>query len=170
MALPVLIAAAAVGAAYMYREYYRNPAEPVIGANAEVVPLPRCCLEALNATADNGTLVAALGAFVATHDMVSKMDIAKPQDLQTTGKFVHDVGGFLVIDWDEEARKHTEFMQGVIVLTNLAAFNRIEEHFNVHKHDHQRPHVREFWTKLHTRKRARLTPKQRRENELLHTP
>lgn len=170
MALPLMIAAAAVGAAYLYKEYYRTPAEPVLGKNSEVVPLPRCCIEALNASVDNGTLVAALGAFVATHDMVSKIDITKPEDLQTSGKFIHDVGGFLVIDWDEEARKHTEFMHGVIVLTNLAAFNRIEEHYNVHKNDRQRPHVREFWTKLLARKRARLTPKYRRLNELLHTP
>lgn len=114
-----------------------------------------------------GTLAAAIGAFVSTASLVGSAQPQKPsaRHLHHTAKAIVDGWGLVTMDWEKEAELHADFARGIMVLSNVAMFNVVEQHYKLHARDNASD-AQKFWTRLYERKRSRLHPSLRRANEI----
>ena len=116
---------------------------------------------ALRQSSNNGTVAAAIGAFVSTASVVGSAQPEKPslKSVETTAKSGYDIGGTVLMNWDEEATLHSDFMNGIIAIVHISMIDLVHEHYL--KHAREDSQANKFWTKLYERKQARLPQHQR---------
>lgn len=163
MSVPLVVAAAFAAGCGLYYKYQNDKElEAKTRAPGDAYRLPRCCIDALRS--DNGRLAAAIGAFVSTAAIVGTSQPEKPslKSVEHTAKSGHDVAGVVLMNWNEEAALHADFMNGIIAIVNMTMFDVVHEHFL--KHAQEDSQAKRFWAKLYERKKNRL-PSSRRALE-----
>lgn len=165
MALPFIIAGVAIAAIGIYKKQ-RNLAEVEtrMTAPGDAYRLPACCIDALKTGSNRGTLLACIGAYVASTNLLHQSQPQKPVHksgglpfvrMGKPAKSIHDSVQLVMIDWNKEADLHSEFMRGIITLGAISMFDVVERHYLFHIREDD-SNAKKFWTRLYERKRDRL--------------
>jgi hypothetical protein len=162
MGLPLVIAAAFAAGCGLYYKYKNDQElEAKTQVPGDAYNLPPCCIAVLRQSSNNGTVATAIGAFVGTASLVGSAQPGKPslKSVESTAKSGYDAGGTVLMNWDEEASLHSDFMNGIIALVHVSMIDLAHEHYL--KHAREDSQANKFWTKLYERKKARLPQHQR---------